>query len=168
MAVWERDGFGDSTECMERALKEFRERGTQNISSAQKLGLWLQKLSTEKLREMWIIDSEATLQMLVDHFGAEKAFEKYTRFAVSVEDCKKILAEAGYIIFDKGLYEADRKAKAAHTNALEAEREKNFEEVETWRRIAQRAEKNLLPLKIALFDAYTEAGKIELPGYEED
>jgi hypothetical protein len=75
MQIWEKTAIGIDRKALLGILKEFRQNGIQGISSNMQLTIYLKRLSTEKVFEMIDIDREATLQMLVDCLGVEKAFE---------------------------------------------------------------------------------------------
>lgn len=77
--LWQVDGLGTNKETLEKVLRIFRSDGVQGIESQQALNGYIQKLDDSCIREMYWIDAEATLQMLVDCYGAIVAFQKYVK-----------------------------------------------------------------------------------------
>lgn len=160
MAAWNKSGMA-TRETFCAVIKDFRENGVQGIESAQQLTEWLASLTPEALKEMCEIDKEATLQMLVDCFGVGIAFQKYIN--ASAEMCKKVLADAGYIIFVKAEIENELAIKREKIEQLQSDNEKLINQVIERSERAEKAERDLRRLKIALFDAYEASGKIKLP-----
>lgn len=111
------------------------------------------------------IDKETTLQILVDCFGAGVAFQKYANAVPEI--CKQDLADDGYIIFVKVEIENELAAKRERIASLEADNAKLMDISVGRNERAETLKKENAALKIALFDAYTAAGKIILPGREE-
>lgn len=164
MAAWNKSGVA-TRETFCAVLTEFRKDGVQGIESARQLTEWLGNLPPEAIKEMCEIDKEATLQMLVDCFGAGVAFQKYANTVPEI--CKQALADAGYIIFVKAEIENEMAAKRQRIEQLEADNAKLMDISVGRDERAETLKKENEALKIALFDAYTAAGKIILPGREE-
>lgn len=86
MQIWQKDGFLPSTRKSQRAafikiLAEYRAHGAQGILSLNQLAAVMEKVDDTGLLEMYEIDDETTLQILVDCFGAKWAFQKITAAA---------------------------------------------------------------------------------------
>lgn len=163
MAAWDKSGIA-TRETFCAVLKDFRKNGIQGIESAQQLTEWLASLTTGAIKEMCEIDKEATLQMLVDCFGVGIAFQKYINTAPEI--CKQALENRGYIILIKAEIENEMAEKRQRIEQLEADNAKLMDiSVERSERVETLKKENE-NLKIALFDAYEEAGKIKLPGRE--
>lgn len=86
MQIWQKDGFLPSTRKSQRAafikiLAEYKAHGAQGILSLNQLAAVMEKMDDTGLLEMYEIDDETTLQILVDCFGAKRAFQKITAAA---------------------------------------------------------------------------------------
>ena len=78
--LWQSDGLGTDRDTLEEVVRTFRNDGVQGIESQQALESYIKKLPEASLREMFGIDTEATLQILADCLGALYAAEKYSRW----------------------------------------------------------------------------------------
>lgn len=86
MQIWQTDGFLPPTRKTQRAaftkiLSEYRANGAQGIVSLNQLAAVMNKVDDTGLLEMYEIDDETTLQILVDCFGVKRAFQKITAAA---------------------------------------------------------------------------------------
>lgn len=68
--LWQAEDLGTDKETLERVLHVFRSDGVQGMKSQQSLESYIKGLDNDSLRNMYEIDGEATIQILVDCFGA--------------------------------------------------------------------------------------------------
>lgn len=92
--IWEKEGVGNDHDTLSKIISEFRLDGVVDMSSNMRLTIYLRALADEKIFEMMEMDKEATLQMLVDTLGVEKAFEKAQGKRAQEEKTHALIAEA--------------------------------------------------------------------------
>lgn len=168
--LWQADGLGTDKETLERVLHVFRSDGVQGLKSQQALENYIKKLDDSSLQEMRKIDEEATLQILVDCFGAVTAAKRYSKWN------EEILRTAINIL-QKEKETAEQEAEANRAELLKVrdnsqkeidrlQREysiKNYEKEEAEEQIKELKDE-LAHCKADLYDFYAKAGK--LPDYE--
>lgn len=76
MQIWEKDGCGADRSTIRKILSEFKENGVSGLKSASALTNYLDRLNGSAILDMYSIDDETTLQMLVDYLGAKEAFRR--------------------------------------------------------------------------------------------
>lgn len=79
MATWERDGTGTSTKWLRRVLEDFRTEGTKDMNSTQCLRDYMARLSNDRMKEMYNMDEDAFLEILLNCFVPKVAFGMYER-----------------------------------------------------------------------------------------
>lgn len=77
--IWQQDGCGIDEKSIRRVIGEFRENGVQGIKSAQCLTEYMGRLDDVALANMFELDKDVTLQILVDCVGITQTIEKYER-----------------------------------------------------------------------------------------
>ena len=167
--LWQSDGLGTDKDTLEKVLRIFRNDGVQGIQSQQALNAYIQKLDDSKLKEMYEIDEEAAIQILVDCFGAAVAFRKFALIAEYISVNIKELREAGWIS-PAAYAEVTAKYEECIKKANE-EKDKILSDYTyaAWK--AEEAEQRIKELwdtlahyKADLYDFYAQAGM--LPKYE--
>ena len=86
--LWQSDGLGSDKETLKKVIDVYRIDGVQSEGSDQALRSYIKKLNNSKLQEMYQIDGETTLKILVDCFGAKQAFYKYAWIMTDIEKLK--------------------------------------------------------------------------------
>ncbi len=167
--LWQSEGLGADRNTLERVINIFKTDGVQGMKSQQALDRYIKKLSDSSLREMYEIDEEAAIQILVDCFGAAAAFRKYALIAEYISVNLKELKEAGW--FSPAAYAEVVGKYEKRTKRLEEERDGLLSKYANVIQRAENAEKQreelqntLVHYKADLYDFYAQAGKI--PKYE--
>lgn len=169
MQLWQADGLGTDKNMLEKVLRTFRSDGVQGIKSQQALCGYLQKLSDDSLREMFRIDMETTLQILVDCFGAMDAFNKFTLIDRRTDKDEREWKRQGWITPSE--YKEAVEKYEEQTEKLNEEKDRILSD---YTRAAQKAEdaeikisllqEEITHYKADLYDFYAKMGK--LPDYE--
>lgn len=167
--LWQADGLGKDKETLEKVLRIFRSDGVQGIESQQALNGYIERLSNDSLQNMYEIDEEATIQILVDCFGAVAAFHKFALIVEYIDINKKELERAGWIspaAYTEAVGKYEERAKK-----LEEQKDRILSDYTRAAQIAEDAEEKIFSLqdelahcKADLYDFYAKAGK--LPDYE--
>ncbi len=165
--LWQSEGLGADRNTLERVLRTFKKEGVQGINSQRALNGYIGKLSDDSLRKMCEIDEETALQLFVDCFGVNMAFDKTMRMLgyITPETAQRMgwISPAAYTEV-VGKYEE-------RTKKLNEEKDRILSD---YTRAAQKAEDaeteiiwlrdELAHCKADLYDFYAQAGK--LPKYE--
>lgn len=77
MAVWEKDGIGTSDKWLRRVIEDFRSEGTKDMHSTNLLRVYMDRLSLDILKDLYVMDKEALLEILVNCYSTQDAFQKY-------------------------------------------------------------------------------------------
>lgn len=161
MQIWKKEGCGTDNATLRQIIGEYRENGVQDIKSSSALTIYIKRLSTERLLEMYRIDSEATLQMLVDYIGVGAAMEKAIYMSISAGTsiiCKE-MKKKGWISpndYEEVCKKYDERVAAAQAKADTAE-EKMFEAIARQQEAEQEAaalQYEIVTLKAKLYDTY--------------
>lgn len=156
-----KEGCGTDNATLRQIIGEYRENGVQDIKSSSALTIYIKRLSTERLLEMYRIDSEATLQMLVDYIGVGAAMEKAIYMSISAGTsiiCKE-MKKKGWISpndYEEVCKKYDERVAAAQAKADTAE-EKMFEAIARQQEAEQEAaalQYEIVTLKAKLYDTY--------------
>lgn len=167
--LWQADGLGTDKETLERVLHVFRNEGVQGLKSQQALESYIKKLDDSRLQEMRKMDEEATLQILVDCFGAVAVAKRYSKWN------EEILRTA-IDILQKEKETAEQEAEANRAELLKV-RDNSQKEIDRLQREysiinyeKEEAEEQIKELqdemahyKADLYDFYAREGKI--PNY---
>lgn len=168
--LWQADGLGTDKETLEKVLHIFRSDGVQGLKSLQALESYIKKLDDSSLWKMYKMDEEATLQILVDCFGAVTAAKRYGKWH---EEILKTAID----VLQKEKETAEQEAEANRAALLKV-RDNSQKEIDRiqreYRIIASEKEEveeqikelrdELAHCKADLYDFYAKAGK--LPDYE--
>lgn len=168
--LWQADGLGTDKETLEKVLRIFRSDGVQGLKSLQALESYIKKLDDSSLWKMYKMDEEATLQILVDCFGAVTAAKRYSKWH---EEILKTAID----VLQKEKETAEQEAEANRAALLKV-RDNSQKEIDRiqreYRIIASEKEEveeqikelrdELAHCKADLYDFYAKAGK--LPDYE--
>lgn len=167
--LWQADGLGTDKETLERVLHVFRSDGVQGMKSQQSLEKYMKRLGNDSLRKMYEIDSEATIQILVDCFGAVTAFHKFALIVEYIDIKKEELEQAGWI--SPAAYAEVVEKYKERTKKLNEEKDRILSEYTRAEQRAEEAEEKVFYLqdelahyKADLYDFYAQAGKV--PSYE--
>lgn len=166
--IWCVEGLPVNSDSMKRVIKNFKENGIKNELSRQSLRHFLKKISDDIILEMYDMDADATLEMLVECFGARIAFDCITCAAGSafenqkqqIEDLKAEAEENR-----KALAETRQKADE-RIDALNKECEDWRARYEAAREMVKELDNALAHYKADLYDFYANNG--QLPKYEEE
>lgn len=167
--LWQaEEGLGTDKETLERVLHVFRSDGVQGVKSQQSFESYIKGLDNDNLRTMYEIDSEATIQIMVDCFGASTAFYKFTKIIDYEILSEKEMERAGWI--SPAAYAEVVGKYEERTKKLEDEKDKLLSRCEDAIQKADAAEKQSAKLqntlayyKADLYDFYAQAGKV--PSY---
>lgn len=165
--LWQADGLGTDKETLEKVLHIFRSDGIQGMKSWQALESYIKKLDDSSLWEMYKMDEEATLQILVDCFGAVTAAKRYSKWH------EEILKTAIDVLQkEKETAEQDAEANRAALLKIRDESRKEIERLEREYSIInyekEEAEEQIKELKdelahckADLYDFYAAADKLQ-------
>lgn len=167
--LWQAEDLGTDKETLERVLRVFRSDGVQGIESQKSLESYIKGLGNDSLRNMYEIDGEATIQILVDCFGAIFAAKKYSEWH------EEILRTA-IDILQKQKETAEQEAEVNRAELLNARKVLNNEidrirkeygiikdEKEKAEERIEELQNALAHYKADLYDFYAQAGKV--PSY---
>lgn len=159
--IWQQDGCGIDERSIRRVIGEFRENGVQGIESSSCLTAYIEKLSDSTLLEMYRIDSDVTLQIMVDCLGVREAFEKAVFMAIATGSTfiAQTMAQQGWISqynYAEACKKYDERVAKAKAKADEAE-DRMFEALRCQQAAEQEAEAlkfEIVTLKAKLYDTY--------------
>ena len=167
--LWQVKGLGAEKHTLEKVIHAFKSDGVQDAESQQALERYIKALSDDSLRDMYEIDEETAIQILVDCLGSAAAFRKYALTVEYISANIKELKEAGWISPEEyrevvGKYEE-------RVKKLNEEKDRILSDYNRAAQKAEDAEKKTFQLQDAmafykadLYDFYAQAGK--LPDYE--
>lgn len=168
--LWQaKEGLGTDKETLERVLRVFRSDGVQGVKSQQSFDSYIKGLDNDNLRTMYEIDSEATIQIIVDCFGASTAFYKFTKIIDYEILSEKEMERAGWI--SPAVYAEVVGKYEERTKKLNEDKDRILSDYTSAAQKAEDAEEKIFSLqdelahcKADLYDFYAKAGK--LPDYE--
>lgn len=159
--IWQKEGCGTDSRTLRKVIEEFRENGVQGIKSSSCLTAYIEKLSDSTLLEMYRIDSDVTLQIMVDCLGVREAFEKAVFMAIATGSTfiAQTMAQQGWISqynYAEACKKYDERVAKAQAEADEAQ-ERMFEALRCKQAAEQEAEAlkfEIVTLKAKLYDTY--------------
>lgn len=164
--IWSVEGLPVNGDTIKTVIKHFKESGIKNEISKQSLTAFLKKISDDMLLEMYDMDADATLEMLVECFGVRIAFDGINcaagfTFKNRQQQIEELKAEAEEN--RKALAETRRKSNE-RIDALKAECENWAKNCEDAQEEVRKLKEILAHYKADLYDFYARAGK--MPRYE--
>lgn len=160
--LWQSEGLGVDRNTLERVIHIFKTDGVQGINSQHALNAYIQRLSDSKLREMYEISEETTLQILADCSGIAFAAEKYSKW--QNDTYRKAI---DILIKEKETAEQEAEEVRQKLNEeIDSLRHdcsiKNYEKEEADQQIKE-LQNTLAHYKADLYDFYAQAGRV--PSY---
>lgn len=169
MQLWQSEYLGEDKDTLKKVLRIFRSDGVQGIESQKALENYVKRLSNYALREMYEMDEEAALQMLVDSIGVLGAFHKYALLADCISMSTKEISDAGWISQED--YAEVTAKYEERTKKLNEEKDQILSDYTRAAQKAEDAEEKIFSLrdelahcKSDLYDFYAQAGRV--PNYE--
>lgn len=144
--IWQQDGCGTDEQTLLNIIREFRGNGVQGMKSQQALTEYIRRLDVNQLARMYEMDTDATLQIMIDCVGAIEAFKKAVRFSgyyspqAHAEACEKYKERAAKAQAEKDNTES-RLFEALHRE------DKLLKQIEDLKF-------TIIALKAKLYDAY--------------
>lgn len=80
MAVWEKEGWGVTNDCLQMVVDNYRTQGTEDRHSLNVLESYLRRLTPPAFKVMFEYDRTVTAQMVVDVLGVDKLLDVYNVF----------------------------------------------------------------------------------------
>lgn len=80
MAVWEKEGWGVTNDCLQMVVDNYRTQGTKDRHSLNVLESYLRRLTPPAFKVMFEYDRTVTAQMIVDVLGVDKLLDVYNVF----------------------------------------------------------------------------------------
>lgn len=80
MAVWEKEGWGVTNDCLQMVVDNYRTQGTEDRHSLNVLESYLRRLTPPAFKVMFEYDRTVTAQMIVDALGVDKLLDVYNVF----------------------------------------------------------------------------------------
>lgn len=80
MAVWEKEGWGTTNDCLQMVVDNYRTQGTTDRHSLNVLESYLRRLTPPAFKVMFEYDRTVTAQMIVDVLGVDKLLDVYNVF----------------------------------------------------------------------------------------
>lgn len=80
MAVWEKEGWGTTNDCLRMVVDNYRTTGTVDRNSLYALESYLRRLTPPAFKVMFEYDRTVTAQMIVDVLGVDKLLDVYNVF----------------------------------------------------------------------------------------
>ena len=80
MAVWEKEGWGTTNDCLQMVVDNYKTQGTTDRHSLNVLESYLRRLTPPAFKVMFEYDRTVTAQMIVDVLGVDKLLDVYNVF----------------------------------------------------------------------------------------
>ena len=80
MAVWEKEGWGVTNDCLQMVVDNYRTQGTTDRHSLNVLESYLRRLTPPTFKVMFEYDRTVTAQMIADVLGVDKLLDVYNVF----------------------------------------------------------------------------------------
>lgn len=80
MAVWEKEGWGTTNDCLQMVVDNYKTQGTTDRHSLNVLESYLRRLMPPAFKVMFEYDRTVTAQMIVDVLGVDKLLDIYNVF----------------------------------------------------------------------------------------
>jgi len=165
--LWQSDGLGVDKHTLEKVLRIFKSDGVQGIESQQALERYIKTLSHSSIRNMCEIDEDAAMQILVDCYGASKAFmEVACALGYVTRETAENMGWINPAAYKEVMAKYEERVKKLNEEIDSLRNEcsiKNYEKEEAEQRIKE-LQDTLAHYKADLYDFYAQAGK--LPNYE--
>lgn len=80
MAVWEKEGWGTTNDCLRMVVDNYRTQGTTDRHSVDALESYLRRLTPPAFKAMFEHSRTTTAQMIADVLGVDKLLDVYNVF----------------------------------------------------------------------------------------
>lgn len=80
MAVWEKEGWGTTNDCLQMVVDNYRTQGTTDRHSVNALESYLRRLTPPAFKVMFEHSRTTTAQMIADVLGVDKLLDIYNVF----------------------------------------------------------------------------------------
>lgn len=80
MAVWEKEGWGTTNDCLQMAVDNYKTQGTTDRHSVNALESYLRRLTPPTFKVMFEHSRTTTAQMIADVLGVDKLLDVYNVF----------------------------------------------------------------------------------------
>lgn len=80
MAVWEKEGWGTTNDCLQMVVDNYRTQGTTDRHSVNALESYLRRLTPPAFKVMFEHNRTTTAQMIADVLGVDKLLDVYNVF----------------------------------------------------------------------------------------
>lgn len=80
MAVWEKEGWGTTNDCLQMVVDNYRTQGTTDRHSVNALESYLRRLTPPAFKVMFEHSRTTTAQMIADVLGVDKLLDVYNVF----------------------------------------------------------------------------------------
>lgn len=80
MAVWEKEGWGTTNDCLQMVVDNYKTQGTTDRHSVNALESYLRRLAPPAFKVMFERSRTTTAQMIADVLGVDKLLDVYNVF----------------------------------------------------------------------------------------
>ena len=80
MAVWEKEGWGTTNDCLQMVVDNYKTQGTTDRHSVNALESYLRRLTPPAFKVMFERSRTTTAQMIADVLGVDKLLDVYNVF----------------------------------------------------------------------------------------
>ena len=80
MAVWEKEGWGTTNDCLQMVIDNYKTQGTTDRHSVNALESYLRRLTPPAFKVMFERSRTTTAQMIADVLGVDKLLDVYNVF----------------------------------------------------------------------------------------
>lgn len=80
MAVWEKEGWGTTNDCLQMVVDNYKTQGTTDRHSVNALESYLRRLTPPTFKVMFEHSRTTTAQMIADVLGVDKLLDIYNVF----------------------------------------------------------------------------------------
>ena len=80
MAVWEKEGWGTTNDCLQMVVDNYKTQGTTDRHSVNTLESYLRRLTPPAFKVMFKHSRTTTAQMIADVLGVDKLLDVYNVF----------------------------------------------------------------------------------------
>ena len=80
MAVWEKEGWGTTNDCLQMVVDNYKTQGTTDRHSVYALESYLRRLTPPAFKVMFEHSRTTTAQMIADVLGVDKLLDVYNVF----------------------------------------------------------------------------------------
>ena len=77
MAVWEKEGWGTTNDCLQMVVDNYKTQGTTDRHSVNALESYLRRLTPPAFKVMFEHSRTTTAQMIADVLGVDKLLDVY-------------------------------------------------------------------------------------------